>query len=99
MAVGQKGRPPGTKKTGGRRAGTPNKSSIAQGLSLSALAQQHTPAALATLVHVAANGVSEAARVSAAIALLDRGYGRPTQALDHKGGGITIVLDELDMKA
>jgi hypothetical protein len=38
--------------------------------------------------------------VSAAIALLDRGHGRPTQALDHKGGGgITIVLDELDMKA
>ncbi len=38
--------------------------------------------ALEVLVHVAQHGESESARVSAACALLDRGHGRPTQAVN-----------------
>ena len=46
------------------------------------LARQHAPEAMAALVEIAKRGKSESARVAAAIALLDRGYGRP-QALTH----------------
>jgi hypothetical protein len=41
----------------------------------------HIDSAIAALAEVATNGQSEAARVSAAIAILDRAYGRPTQAV------------------
>ena len=44
------------------------------------LARQHAPEALATLVEIARSGVSENARVAAACALLDRGYGKPVSA-------------------
>ncbi len=44
------------------------------------LARQHAPQALAALVEIATSGVSESARVAAACALLDRGYGRPVSA-------------------
>jgi hypothetical protein len=40
---------------------------------------------LRTLVKVAKDGESEAARVTAASALLDRGYGKPTQSHEHTG--------------
>jgi hypothetical protein len=46
------------------------------------LARQHAAEALAALVEIATRGKSESARVAAATALLDRGYGRP-QALAH----------------
>jgi Family of unknown function (DUF5681) len=45
------------------------------------LARAHTNAALETLLEVAKSGKSESARVAAAVALLDRGWGRPTQPL------------------
>lgn len=45
------------------------------------LARQRTATAIATLVEIAESGKAEAARVSAAAALLDRGWGRPTQPL------------------
>jgi hypothetical protein len=39
------------------------------------------------LASIAENGVSEAARVSAANSLLDRAYGKPVQAMRHSGPG------------
>src|ERR1700746_1847510 len=45
------------------------------------LARAHTSTALETLLEVAKSGKSESARVAAAVALLDRGWGRPTQPL------------------
>lgn len=51
------------------------------------LARAETRTALSVLVKVAKNGESEAARVSAANAILDRGYGRPSQAVQHSGPG------------
>jgi hypothetical protein len=49
-------------------------------------ARGYGPLALKVLSAIAASGESEAARVSAASSLLDRGYGRPAQThtLDHK---------------
>ena len=41
------------------------------------LARAHTGTALATLVDICRNGESESARVAAACALLDRGWGKP----------------------
>lgn len=69
------GRPKGAKDTATRE----------QGGSLAELARQHTTDALKTLVKIATAGESEAARVTAANALLDRGYGKPTQAVEHSG--------------
>ncbi len=45
------------------------------------LARQHTAAALATLVEVCQNGENESARVAAANAILDRGWGKPAVPL------------------
>ena len=49
---------------------------------LQKLARTHTPTALATLVEIMSNTANPPnARVSAAVALLDRGYGRPSTAV------------------
>jgi hypothetical protein len=45
------------------------------------LARQHTDAALRTLIEIAANGENESARVAAANAILDRGWGKPAVQL------------------
>src|SRR5215207_4338328 len=45
------------------------------------LARQHTTTALQALVQIAENGEHEAARVSAASAILDRAWGKPTTVL------------------
>ena len=45
------------------------------------LAREHTETAINALVHIAQKGKQESARVAAASALLDRGWGRPTQPI------------------
>ena len=67
----------GHRNGAGRPTGSLNKTTSEQSRRLSELAKDYTHDALLTLVNVAKNGRSEAARVSAANALLDRGYGRP----------------------
>ncbi len=54
---------------------------------ISDLAKQHSDTAVKALASIAENGVSEAARVSAANSLLDRAYGKPVQAMAHSGPG------------
>jgi hypothetical protein len=49
------------------------------------LARLETEAALQTLVEIMHRGKPDAARVAAAQAVLDRGWGRPVQALEHSG--------------
>ena len=61
----------------GRPVGSTNKSSPELSQRLSELAKTYTEEALQTLVDVARNGRTDAARVSAANALLDRAYGKP----------------------
>jgi len=66
---------------------------------LKSLARAYTDRAIASLGGIAENGESEAARVAASIALLDRGWGKPNQPHDAKVDGelrITIrkMLDD-----
>ena len=67
----------GIRSGAGRPAGASNKASLEQSQRLSELAKAHTGEALSTLLDVARNGRTDAARVSAANAILDRGYGKP----------------------
>jgi hypothetical protein len=45
------------------------------------LAREHTETAINALVQIAESGKQESARVAAASALLDRGWGKPTQPI------------------
>lgn len=63
------------KKTGGRKAGTPNKATA----EIKDIAKQHGPAAIARLADLMMTATSEAAQVAAANSLLDRGYGKAAQ--------------------
>jgi hypothetical protein len=58
------------------------------------LARSHTEIALKVLAGIAKDGTNESARVAAAVALLDRGWGKPPQA--HTGengeGNIRVVI-------
>ena len=74
----------GARKGAGRPRGSKSKPTPER-LALRVLAQKHTKIALQTLVHVTRNGQSEGARIQAATALLDRAYGRPTQATELTG--------------
>lgn len=67
----------GYREGAGRPVGTVNKASPQQRQSLSELAQTYTEEALQTLLDIARHGRTDAARVSAANAILDRGYGKP----------------------
>ena len=67
----------GARDGAGRPTGAINKASLAQSQRLSELAKTYTEDALNTLIDVARNGRTDAARVSAANAILDRGYGKP----------------------
>jgi hypothetical protein len=68
-----RGSKPGERR-GGRKKGVPNKA----GQELREVAKEYTPVAIKTLAEICENGESEAARVAAANALLDRGHGKPT---------------------
>jgi len=48
---------------------------------IEALARQYAPQAIEALVKIATSGQSDSARVAAATAILDRAFGRPSQAL------------------
>lgn len=50
------------------------------------LAREYTPQAIESLAQIATAGESEAARVSAATALLDRAWGKAPQAITGEGG-------------
>jgi hypothetical protein len=50
--------------------------------SLQAAAREYAAMALRTLAEIAEKGAKEASRVAAATALLDRGFGRPTQSIE-----------------
>ena len=49
------------------------------------LARTYTEPAVLALVEIMQHGRNESARVAAAQAVLDRGWGRPVQALEHSG--------------
>lgn len=64
------------------------------------LAKQQTELAVNTLVEIMTNEKTNgSARVQAAVALLDRGWGRPKQSVDikvdHDASGLAAALDAL----
>ena len=63
------------------------------------LAREHTEVAIATLVEIAERGENESARVAAANAILDRGYGKPTQPLGGDDSMPPIGLSVSDREA
>lgn len=72
-----RGSAPGERR-GGRVKGVPNKATA----SIREAAKEYTEQALMTLAEVMTDeGQPGAARVSAANAILDRGYGKPTQPI------------------
>lgn len=70
----------GARSGAGRPAGSENTDTAQARRALADLASGHIEVALSALADIAAHGQSEAARVSAACAILDRCYGRPRQA-------------------
>ena len=85
----------GFREGAGRPAGSTNKSSPEQSQRLSEIAKTYTEEALETLVDVARNGRTDAARVSAATALLDRAYGKPTANLERSVVDLPPMIIEL----
>jgi hypothetical protein len=96
-----RGRPPGIPKTGGRQKGSTNKvpSEIKE------IARQYGPQAVQELARLAGlvgegdgRAESEQARIGALNGLLDRGYGKPTQAVAVAGeGGEGAVKHEISI--
>lgn len=72
-----RGSKPGERR-GGRQKGTLNKATA----DIREAAQEYSVQALQVLVSVATTGESEAARVAAANAILDRAHGKPKQSVD-----------------
>jgi hypothetical protein len=70
----------GKRKGAGRPAGSPNRAMVDMKARLSELARTHSLTAIDTLAELAESGLSETARIAAACAILDRGYGRPCEA-------------------
>lgn len=70
----------GIREGAGRPAGSPNRATVDMKSRLSQLAREYTWTAFDTLVDVCENGQSDSARIAAATALLDRGFGRPREA-------------------
>ena len=64
----------------GRPPGSPNRATVDQKTRLSELARQHAGTAIEALAQVAESGQTETARIAAACAILDRGYGKPREA-------------------
>lgn len=57
------------------------------------LAREYTEVAIRTLAKICNAGKSEPARVAAATALLDRGWGKPVQPVDGNGEGGAIPVE------
>lgn len=76
----------GRRANSGRKTGSRNKRLrrmlAIDAFRLSELTRQHTEDAIKALVEIVRTSRSEAARVSAAMALLDRSYGKPTVQVD-----------------
>lgn len=74
----------------GRPKGTLNKSTA----EIKELAQKYSAKALETLATIMRDSENDTARISAAKELLDRGYGKAPQAMEHTGkDGIALPTE------
>ncbi len=76
------------KKTGGRQKGTPNKNTA----DLKEMAGKHGKEAIAAVLELARNGDNETIRLAAWRDLMDRGYGKPAQAIVGESGGAVQII-------
>jgi hypothetical protein len=74
---------------GGRPKGWP---------ALRAAAQKASPLALRTLIAMAKKGESGAVRVAAAVAIMDRAYGKPEQRHSAEGVGVGLLIAGLQVQ-
>ena len=74
------------KSKAGRPPGRANVATVAARRTLGELAREHTEEALETVLQVMRTGETHSARLAAANVILDRGYGRPAQAVTVKDG-------------
>jgi hypothetical protein len=81
---GHGGKRPGA----GRKPGVPNKATA----EIQNAAREYTVEALETLADVMRNSESDQARALAADKVLDRGYGKPKQPMEHSGEPIDELL-------
>jgi hypothetical protein len=79
----------GSRPGAGRPTGSQNADTAAMRSALSGLLEGEVQGAIEALVDIAKNGKSEAARVSAACAILDRTHGRPRPSPDAAPSGLT----------
>jgi hypothetical protein len=66
------------------------------------LAREHAPKAIVELSRLALKARSETARIAAIRELLDRGYGRPRQAMEvfiPSVDPLQLLLDEIDARS
>lgn len=76
----------GSRPGAGRPKGAKSRATVEAKATLSDLAKAYAPAALETLSTIMRSAdASDSARVAAANALLDRGYGKPAQAMTLSG--------------
>lgn len=85
----------GARPGAGRKPGSKTRARKVEVVSLADKAKEHADVALATLAEICAAGTTDSARVAAANALLDRGFGRPPQGVEltGKNGGPVQTLD------
>jgi hypothetical protein len=63
------------------------------------MARLHAPSVIVELARLALKAKSETARIAAIRELLDRGYGRPRQAMEFSapaGDPLQLMLEEID---
>lgn len=75
----------GKRKGAGRPKGVVNRVTVEARATISEMAKAYTDIALEALATIAQRGDSESARVSAAVALLNRAYGQSPQAMELTG--------------
>lgn len=63
------------------------------------LARSYTEMAIQTLAGIAQNGEQEASRVRAAEALLDRGWGKPSQPIENADGEAFALIHRIELVA
>ena len=80
-----------TKGKSGNPGGRPKKDHEAAAR-VAELARKHCPRAIGILVDIMKHGEKEATRLAAAMAILDRGIGKPLQTMDVDSDGPLVVI-------
>jgi hypothetical protein len=85
----RRGSKPGERR-GGRKKGTPNRSTAEVRRPIVELCRAYAPAAVHELARLAREASSETARIAACNAILDRAYGKAPQPMaDANGDAVT----------